>query len=90
MGFMKKFAFLPRIRHKQTNSKLLIWGLLAAQFGQIAGLTGNLLPAQAQQTLPFCQSSPQLVAKKNTLRQLALRGDRKQTYSSPPPLTFIN
>jgi hypothetical protein len=84
MGFMKKLAFVPRICQKQANAKLLILGLLTAQIGQIAGFTGNLLPAQAQQTLPFCQSPPQFVAQKNTLRQLAFRGDRnaQQQYQN--------
>lgn len=84
MVFMKKIALLPQIRPKQKKSALLIVALLTAWVAEAAGVIGSPLRAQAQQTLPFCQSSPQSVAQKNALRQKAVMGDRsaQQQYQT--------
>jgi hypothetical protein len=84
MVFMKKVAFLPQIHPKQKRSTLLILTLLTTWFGQAAGFLGTRLSAQAQQTLPFCQSMPQFVTQKNILRQQGFAGDRnaQQQYQN--------
>jgi hypothetical protein len=84
MVFMKKFALLPRKAPKQNRSILITLALLTTWLGQGEGFTGTPLRAQAQQSQPFCQSSPQAITQKNALRQQGFAGDRgaQQQYQS--------
>jgi hypothetical protein len=86
MIFMKNLALLLQLHRKKNAQTTKTVRMLSLALLSGWGLQGLITPmqTQAQQTLPFCQSSPQMVAQKNTLLQRGVRGDRnaQQQYQT--------